>query len=163
MAQIIKKSFIWFWNVVPFFFLFFSRSWVYLEFSGLEMETSEEVTLFNSRNQEKPPRFSTLNLSPALLSVLPEVKISLPDYQLSLFQLQCFWLIFFVKWRRKYCLGVEKLPFLVLIGRPYDVWNKKKRYWMIWNGLLHSVPSLFFLHKLILMKVKCDSGTKPLA
>ena len=69
-----------------FFFFFFFRSWVYLEFSGLEMETSEEVTLFNSRNQEKPPRFSTLNLSPALLSVLPEVKISLPDYQLSLFQ-----------------------------------------------------------------------------
>ena len=67
-------------------FFFFFQSWVYLEFSGLEMETSEEVTLFNSRNQEKPPRFSTLNLSPALLSVLPEVKISLPDCQLSLFQ-----------------------------------------------------------------------------
>ena len=43
------------------------------------------------------------------------------------FSLQCFWLIYFVKWRRKYCLGVEKLPFLVLIGRPYDVWNKKKQ------------------------------------
>ena len=33
---------------------------------------------------------------------------------------------------------------------------------MILNGLLNSVPSLFFLHKLILMKVKYDPGTKPL-
>lgn len=70
-----------FFSLLYFLSLFF-WSWVYLEVSGLEMKANEEVTLFDSRNQGKPLRFSTLNLSPALLLILL-VKTSLPDYQLS--------------------------------------------------------------------------------
>ena len=149
------------WCLFFFFFLFWS--WVYLEFSGLEMETNEEVTLTQGTRKSHPdPRpWTCLQLC---FQFYQKLRFLCQTTNFPFFSLQCFCLISFIKWRRKYCLGVEKLPFLVLVGRPHDVWNKgEKRYWMILNGLLHSVPSLFFLHKLILMKVKYDPGTKPLA
>ena len=72
------------------------------------MEANEEVTLFDSRDQEKQPGFSTLNLSPALVSVPLEVKTSLPDYQLSLFQSAMFMTYIFHQVKEKILFGSGK-------------------------------------------------------